>query len=279
MISLIRTEFTKAARRTRTAVIALLLVGLPILIVVAINSRGDRPRRGNDDDGPGLFRLATQSGLLVPTAVLSVTSAFLLIVIAGMFAGDSVASDANWGNLRYLLMRPVPRGRLLAAKAFVAGVLIWGSVILVTVAGLVSGLIMFGYHDVTVPGLAGVFGGYHLSTGALLLRLVIAAVYVAFGFTALLAMGTLFSVLTDTAASAIGATVGVYIVSGILDQITQLGVVRYAFPTHYNDAWERMFTDNTYPRDMVAGIAVQLAYFVVFGTVAVMSFRRRDIRS
>ena len=52
--------------------------------------------------------------------------------------------------------------------------------------------------------------------------------------------------MTDTAASAIGATVGVYIVSEILDSITQLGQVRYGFPTHYFDAWETMFTDNTY---------------------------------
>ena len=110
MIALIRTEFTKAATRTRTVIIALLLIGLPTLIVVAINARGDRPDRG--DRGEGLFRLATQSGLLVPAAVLSATSGFLLIVIAGTLAGDSVASDSNWGNLRYLLMRPVSRGRL-----------------------------------------------------------------------------------------------------------------------------------------------------------------------
>lgn len=43
----------------------------------------------------------------------------------------------------------------------------------------------------------------------------------------------LFSTLTDIAASAIGATVGVYIVSEILDSISQLGQVRYAFPSHY----------------------------------------------
>ncbi|MGB8859124.1 MAG: ABC transporter permease subunit [Ilumatobacteraceae bacterium] len=278
MISLIRTEFTKAATRMRTLVIALLLTGLPVLIVVAINSRSDRPRR-DDGDGPGLFRLATQSGLLVPAAVLSVTSAFLLIVIAGTFAGDSVASDANWGNLRYLLMRPVARGRLLAAKAFVAGVLIWAATILVTLAGFIAGVIMFGYHDVTVPGLGGVLGGFHLTTGELLVRVVVATAYVAFGFTALLALGTLFSTLTDTAANAIGATVAVYIVSEILDGIDQLGVARYGFPTHYFDAWETMFTDNTFSSDMVAGIVVQLVYFVVFGTAAVLYFRRKDIRS
>jgi ABC-2 type transport system permease protein len=276
MIALIRTEFTKAAFRTRTLVIALLLIGLPTLIVVAINARSDRPRRG---DGDGLFRLASQSGLLVPAAVLSATSGLLLIIIAGTFAGDSVASDASWGNLRYLLMRPVSRVRLVLAKAFVAGTLIWAATILVALAALVSGLLLFGAHDVTVPGVGGLLGGSHLSTGALALRVLIATAYVSFGFSALLAIGTLFSTLTDTAASAIGATVGVYIVSEILDSISQLGQVRYAFPTHYFDAWETMFTDNTYSREMAIGIAVQLAYLVVIGAIAVMWFNRKDIRS
>ena len=276
MIALIRTEFTKAASRTRSLVIALLLIGLPTLIVVAINARQDRPRR---DNGEGLFRLASQSGLLVPAAVLSATSGFLLIVIAGTLAGDSVASDASWGNLRYVLMRPVSRVRLLLSKAFVAGVLIWAATILVTLAALVAGLILFGAHDVTVPGIGGLVGGFNLSGGALALRVLIATGYVAFGFSALLAIGTLFSTLTDTAASAIGATVGVYIVSEILDSISQLGQVRYAFPTHYFDAWETMFTDNTYSREMVVGIVVQVAYVVVVGAAAVALFNRKDIRS
>jgi ABC-2 type transport system permease protein len=282
VIALLRTEFTKAARRTRTLVIALLLVGLPTLIVVAINARGNRGRRG--DEGEGLFRLAQQSGYLVPAAVLSVMSGFLLVVIAGMFAGDSVAGDASWGNLRYLLMRPVPRGRLLVAKAIVAGVLIWAATILVALAGLVAGLLIFGANSVHVPGLfslagGNVVGGFDLGRNVLLLRIAIATGYVAFGFTALLALGTFFSTLTDTSASAIGATVGVYIVSEILDTITQLGTIRYAFPTHYVDAWEPMFSGNRYPHDMVTGVIVQLAYLVVFGGAALWWFRRKDIRS
>ena len=296
MIALIRTEFTKAARRTRTLVVAFILVGLPTLIVVAINARGNR-RDG--DSGEGLFRIAQQSGLLVPAAVLSAMSGFLLVVIAGTFAGDSVAGDANWGSLRYLLMRPVPRGRLLVAKAIVAGTLIWAATILVALAGLVAGLILFGAHAVTVPGFgafssggavvtvpnvgalsgSGLAAGFQLGRGVLLLRVAIATAYVAFGFSALLALGTLFSTLTDTAASAIGATIGVYIVSEILDAISQLGRVRYFFPTHYFSAWEPMFTDNRYPHDMIVGIVSQFVYLIVFGAIAVVWFRRKDIRS
>ena len=281
MIALIRTEFTKAARRTRTLVIALLLVGLPTLIVVAINSRGNH--RGGDE-GEGLFRLAQQSGLLVPAAVLSAMSGFLLVVIAGTFAGDSVAGDAAWGNLRYLLMRPVPRGRLLVAKAIVAGMLIWAATILVALAGLVAGIVLFGAKSVTVPNFANFPGGglvsaFQLSQSELLVRVAIATGYVAFGFTALIALGVLFSILTDTAASAIGATIGVYIVSEILDGITQIGRIRYLLPTHYFNAWETMFTDNRYAHDMVVGVISQLVYLAVFGTLAIVWFRRKDIRS
>ena len=143
---------------------------------------------------------------------------------------------------------------------------------------------LFGAHTVTVPGVGDLaagqlLGGFQLDTGQLLVRVVIGTGYVAFGFTALLALGTLFSTLTDTSTSAIGATIGIYIVSEILDGISQLGVIRYGFPTHYLNAWQTMFTDNRYSQDMIAGIAVQLVYLAVFGTAAVLWFQRKDIRS
>jgi ABC-2 type transport system permease protein len=279
VIALLRTEFVKAARRSRSLVIALMLVGLPVLIVVAIKSRGDRRERGE-----GLFRLAQQSGLLIPAAVLSVMSGFLLVIIAGLFAGDSIAGDAAWGNLRYVLMRPIGRTRLLLAKATVAGVLIWLCVVVVALAALVAGIVSFGAHPVTVPSVSGLLGttagaSVQLTTSTVVVRVALGAAYIAFGFTALLALGTFFSTLTDAPTGAIGATVGTYIVSEILDGITQLGTVRYGFPTHDLDAWEAMLTQNRYPRDMIAGVVVQLAYLATFGAAALLWFRRKDIRS
>jgi ABC-2 type transport system permease protein len=280
MIALLRTEFTKATRRTRTLIVAAALVGLPILIVLAVHSHNPGP---GADEGPGIFRLARQSGLLIPAAVLSVTSGFLLVVIAGTFAGDSVAGDSSWGNLRYLLMRPVPRGRLLVAKSIVAGVLIWVSTFLLILAALGVGVILFGAHSVSFPPPEfALFRGpdaFHLSEATILLRVLVATTYVCFGFSALLAIGVFFSVLTDNAASAILATVFTYIVSEILDGLTQLGRIRYLFPTHYLQSWEPMFLNNRYPHDMLAGIAVQLGYLVVFGTLAIVYFKRKDIRS
>jgi ABC-2 type transport system permease protein len=275
VIALFRTEFVKAVRRGRTLVIVGVLVGLPVLVSVAIKSRG--PRR---DRGEGLFRLAQQSGVLVPAAVLSVMSGFLLVVVAGLFAGDAVAGDAASGNLRYLLMRPVRRSRLLIAKASVAGLLIWLTIVVVTVGSLVVGVVLFGSHPVDVPaGATGVASAaFRLGTSTVLVRVLIAAAYIAFGYTALMGLGTLFSTSTDSPTGAIGATVGVYIVSAILDSITQIGRIRYALPTHYLDAWVPMLTQNRYPHDMIVGIAVQVAYMVVFGAASLWWFGRKDIR-
>lgn len=270
MIALLRTEWTKAVWRTRTLVVAAGMIGLPILITVAVHARGTRAER--HPEAEGLFRLARLSGILVPPAVLSAMSGFLLVVVAGTLVGDAVAGDAAWGNLRYLLVRPVGRARLLIAKGIVAMTLIWVVTALVSVTALIAGVVLFGWHAVSIPVV-----GVHLSTGALVARVALASAYVACGFFALLGMGLLFSTLTDSPAGAIGATIAVYIVSEILNGIESFGQLRYGLPTRYLSAWEPIFTRNEFPHDMVVGLIVQAAYFVVFSAAALWWFSRKDI--
>ena len=107
-------------------------VGIPILVGIADKARGNRRRHG-DRGGGGMFRLARQSGLVLPGVALTLMSVFFLIVIVSMFAGDTIAGDAATGNLRYILVRPIRRGRLLAAKAAVAFLYAWLMTIAVTV--------------------------------------------------------------------------------------------------------------------------------------------------
>jgi ABC-2 type transport system permease protein len=278
VIALLRTEFVKATVRTRTLVMAAGLVGLPIVIALAIHNRAGR----NGGNGEGLFRLARQTGLVVPAAVLAAMSGFLLVIVAGTLTGDSVAGDSASGNLRYLLIRPVSRTRLLLAKMAVSGLLVWAATFVVGLAALVAGVVFFGWHPLDVPvslGSGGIGLGFHLSTADLLWRLLVGTAYVSFGFTALLAIGTLVSTMTDTPSGAVSAAVGAYIVSEILDAITDLGSIRYVLPTHYNTAWQSMFTQNTFSSDLRSGVLVQVVWFVVVGAAAVWWFNRKDIRS
>ncbi len=278
MIALLRIELYKQIRRTRTLITFGVLIGLPLLIVAATKAREKRVGQGARRGGR-LFVLAKQSGLLMPAVTLELMSFLFLLIVAAMFAGDSIAGEASTGNLRYVLIRPVSRARLVLAKLIVALALTWAATFAVSIAALGFGVAFFGWHSVVLP--SSLFGGTAaaVSTGTLLSHLVTATMYVAFSVTAAVAVGLFFSTLTDSPAGAIGATVGVYIVSSIIDGIDPLGVLRYGLPTHYSDVWSTMFTDNTTSHDLVAGVVVQCAWLAVFGSLGVWWFRRKDIKS
>src|SRR4029077_19207485 len=81
---------------------------------------------------------------------------FLLVVIVALFCGDTVASEASWSSLRYLLAIPVPRARLLRQKLVVALTLSFAANLLLPVWGMLVGDVFFGGADARSP-LGGTF--------------------------------------------------------------------------------------------------------------------------
>ncbi|HEX8631221.1 MAG TPA: ABC transporter permease, partial [Catenuloplanes sp.] len=115
------TEWRRQASRRRTQLALAFMVILPLIILAAFEFGGG----GDDDDNGGgefssLVELATGGGLNFALFSLFVSASFLLVVVVALFCGDTVASEASWGSLRYLLAVPVPRARLLAVKLIVA---------------------------------------------------------------------------------------------------------------------------------------------------------------
>jgi len=277
--ALLRTELVKALRRTRTYVIVALVVGIPVIMTIAINANPPSPPGRGGDFGPRLFYLSTQTGLILPAAALRLMSTFLLVVAVAVFGGDAIAGEASWGNLRYLLMRPIGRGRLVAAKLAVAIVCAWLVTVLVVVAGLVAGGITFGFHGLALPNLP-VVGNLSQSSGTLLAHLALASVYVAWTLTAVVAFAFMVSCMADAPAGPIFAGIGLYFVATILDNITAIPAgFRELMFTHYYDSWIDMFTRNHVSSDMTKGAFLVLAYVVVFVAVALWWFRRKDILS
>lgn len=277
MIALLWVELVKALKRTRTYVAFAIVVGIPVIMTIAVHANPP-DRRGGNGPGGGLFYLATQSGLIMPAAALRLMSGFLLVIIVAIFGGDAIAGEASWGNLRYLLMRPIARGRLLGTKFVVALVCAWVATLLVVLAGFVAGVIAFGYHDLNAP--VQFLSPYAQSSTQLLGDLAIATVYVAWSLSAVVAFSFLFSVLTDAPTGAVFAGVGLYITSTILDAIDSIpSGIRNVLPTHYFDTWVDMFTHNSVSSDMWKGAGLTLAYVVVFLGVAAWHFRRKDILS
>src|SRR5947208_16660089 len=188
MVAIFRTEIAKQMRRPRTYVALGIACLIPIILTIAL--KANPPTGGPGDQG--LLELAPSSGILVAVAMLRFMSRFLLVLIAALFAGDAVAAEAAWGNLRYLLVRPVGRPRLLGAKLSVSALLAVTATVLIVVTGLVAGGIAFGWSGITVP-----FSGLSQSAGQLLWNVVLATFYVAWGLAAVVSFGFFVSTLTD----------------------------------------------------------------------------------
>ena len=78
--------------------------------------------RSTENDAGALVSLATVGATNFALFTEFAAVGFLLVVVVSLFCGDTVASEASWASLRYLLAQPVPRSRLLRQKFIVAGV-------------------------------------------------------------------------------------------------------------------------------------------------------------
>lgn len=272
-MGLLRSELVKQFRRPRTWVAIAFVIAVPIIITIALKTNPpDLRPRGGGDGGPRFFALAPYSGLIVPLASLRVMSNFFLVVLFCMFMGDAIAAESGWGNLRFLLTRPIGRGKLLAAKFVVAALLAGLVTLLVSLSGLVAGGVAFGFKGVNVP-----VAGVHQSASALIVHLMIATVLAAWGIAGIAAFGFMLSTMTDNAAGAIFGAVGLYVVTSILGAIDSVGPIRYGFPTFYGGAWSDYVLFGRFTDDMWRDLLLQIPYLIVFVAIAVWWFRRRDV--
>jgi len=273
MLAVFRAEWSKQLRRPRTYVALGVMAAIPVLITVVLKL--NPPSSPERDGGGGIFFFGSlQSGLLLPVAALRLMSRFMLVIVVALFAGDAIAAEASWGNLRSLLARPVSRARLLGAKLMLCVLLGFAAVLTVAVSGLIAGVIAFGWHPINLG-----FLGISQSQGTLLGHLGIATLYIAWSLTTVVALSFMVSTMTDAPAGAMLAGVGFYFVSQILDAISSLGSVRYVLPTHYFDNWDGLFHGQGFTSDMTRGVLLQVGYILVFCGVGFWWFRRKDVLS
>src|SRR5439155_14445524 len=132
-------ELFKAARRWRTWLIAAAFGGIPCMIVLAVKLSPPPETAASARDAPPFLLQIVRNGLFAPLTGLAVVQPFILPLATGLFAGDAVAGEAQGGTLRFLLVRPVHRARLVRAK-YASSMSLLGLLLLwVVVAGVVSG--------------------------------------------------------------------------------------------------------------------------------------------
>ena len=270
----VRTELVRQLRRRRTLVAYAIVCALPVVVVIAVALGPDSGRGGRFGGGDlDLVGLATAGAWNFTLTMLLFSSGFLLVVVAALFLGDTVASEASWSTLRYLLTAPVPRRRLLRSKVIVGLALAIGALLALVVVSFVVGLIAFGSAGLTSP----VGGSFDLTTSVE--RTAIVTAYIALTMMIPAGVAFLLSVLTDVPLGAVGGAVLLVIISGILEAIEPLGDLRRFLPGHYGRAWSDALGAEVVWSDMALGASYAVVTFAVLLAVAMLVFERKDIVS
>ncbi|MTE20692.1 ABC transporter permease subunit [Streptomyces sp. TRM43335] len=266
----LRVEAVRQLRRRRTLVTGLVLAGLPLVLIAAFAVGGEPERGGRRIN---LMDTATATGANFAAMALFVSASFLLVVPVALFCGDTVASEASWSSLRYLLATPVPRARLLLSKLVVALAFSAAAMVLLPLVALAAGSVAYGWGPLELPT------GGTLPPGEAVGRLAVAVAYV---FTAQLVTAALafwLSTVTDAPLGAVGGAIGLTIVGTILDAVTALGDWRELLPAHWQFAWVDVFNSEVEWGGMLRGASVSVAYALVLFALAFRHFRTKDVVS
>jgi ABC-2 type transport system permease protein len=243
---------------------------IPILLAVAVRLSSSTLDPG---EGPPFLDRVTQNGLFVGFTAMVVAIPLFLPLTIGVVAGDTIAGEAGLGTLRYLLVAPAGRVRLLLVKYAGAALFCLVATLTLTVSGALIGAALFPVGPVTL------LSGDTISVTESLLRSLLVAAYVTVSLLGLSMIGLFISTLTDVPVGAMAATIVVSVVAQILDVIPQLDWLHPWLFSHY---WLGFADLLRQPLDLGSfgqNAILQAGYLAVFGALAYSRFVTKDILS
>ncbi len=273
---MIRVELRKLARRPRTWLTLILLNLLPTVVAVFLSVTDIAPRPG---EGPAFLSAVLADGSLFAVAALAIVLPLFLPLAVAVVAGDSVAGEAQAGTLRYLLVRPVGRTRLLVAKLVTVLAFTVVAVVLVAGVGYLVGRLLLGGASASALNSVTSVSGTPLSALQLGERTLLAMGYVTLSMLGVAAMALLLSTITDSPLAATLGAMAFLIGSSLLLTLGAARSLQPYLPTRYWLSFVDLFRDPILWRDVERGVLLQVVYVAVFLLAAWANFQTKDVTS
>jgi ABC-2 type transport system permease protein len=271
---MIRVELVKLFRRRRTWVAILLLNLLPTVVCALLAWTRIAPRPGQ---GPAFLSAVVANGSLFAIAALAIVLPLFLPIAVSVVAGDAVAGEAQAGTLRYLLVRPVGRTRLLVAKLVSVVAFVLVAVLTVVGVGFVVGHVLLG--DAPLSQAMVSISGSLLTPGQVAWRTAVAIGLVTVSMLGVASMALFLSTLTDSPLSASLGAMAFLIGSSLLLTVDAARPLQPYLPTRYWLSFVDLYRDPVLWSQIERGVALQAVYVVVLLTAAWANFATRDITS
>ncbi len=266
---MLASELSLLFRRRRTKVLLILLYLAPWLMGYVIFQFGG----GRGGHGPNFLNLVTHNAIFLVLASLSSLLPLLLPLAVSLTASDSIAGEASLGTLRYLLIAPVSRLKLLTCKLATSLIFVLVASVGAAVSALIAGMILFPTGKVLL--LSGQTESF--AHGVLLALLVSALVSVS--LISVVGIGLAISTFTDIPAGAALGTIGIVILSEILSNITQLRGIWPLLPTNYWFSFGGIFRDPILLSAVWKDFINQGIWIVFAFSLATARFLNKDVTS
>ena len=267
----LRLVFFRRRNQLLLAVVVLfpLLIGIGLKLAAPHGGGGGGPSSG----GAAFFNQLAGNGVFLTFIALSLLLILVLPVVIAVISGDSVAGEAGYGTLRYLLTVQAGRTRLLAVKYL--AIVVWAVVatFIVSVVALLVGVILFPVGPVTL------LSGTTVSLGAGLVRVLFVTLYVCAAMAALGAIGLAVSTFTEHAIGAIAAVMILVVASEVVDQIPQFAPVAPYLPTHWWNSFDSLLRTPVDTTTLWHGLLSFAIYAAVFCAIAWARFTSADVTS
>ena len=297
MLSLLQIELFKISRRPRTYIAFAAITAIVLIFQFAFKSDGQSYMNlmlQNVQDNFELDRSKAINGYFMCYIILNTLLVQVPILVA-LIAGDAISGEANMGTLRLIMTKPYSRTQILFVKFLASFIFTILLLIWMAILALFLSLYIFGADDMLIFRVKGDESQIlQITKDDIMWRYFAAFGYTTIALTVIAALGILLSVFAENSIGPIVATVCIVlfftIVSNINVPIIDKNVKPWLF-TSYLVGWKGFFyigldaegqpvkgSIENWPA-IRNSLYILIAHIGVFLSIAIYSFRKKDILS
>jgi ABC-2 type transport system permease protein len=273
-LRLLGSELRLVFRRRRNLALLAVVAVIPIIIGIALRVAAPTTNgNGGNGGGPPFLDQVAGNGVFLTFLALTIMLTLVLPLVVSVVSGDSVAGEAGYGTLRYLLAVPAGRTRLLGVKYLSVVAFSLGAALLVSAVSLICGVLLFPVGPVTL------LSGTTVPLAEGLLRVLFVTLYVAGAMAAFGAVGVAISTFTEHAIGAVAALAVIVVASDVADNVPQFASVHPYLPTHWWTSFDSLLRTPIDTTTLLHGLLSFGVYLLIFGSIAWARFTGSDITS
>ncbi|MBD0285722.1 MAG: ABC transporter permease subunit [Flavisolibacter sp.] len=279
MWPLISIELFKIFKKPRTYIAFGAIAAIILLIQTAMYADGELYLQFAMQTVRDAFSIEGKvlNGYLVCYLILQTLLVHVPLLIT-LVAGDVVAGEASMGTLRLLLTKPVSRTQVMLSKFLAAAFYTVLLLLFMAIIALGGSLLVFGTGDLMV------FKSdmlVILDSSDIFWRYIGAFGFAVLAMTTVASLAFLLSTLAENSIGPIIATMSVVVVFTILTtmDIPFFNALKpYLFTNHMLN-WKGFFEQPVDGREVLKSALMLLTHIVLFVSLAVYIFRKKDILS